>query len=129
MTQKKENQRVIRINERGYIINAFKGRLGWSYLPRLTKFVFPFIGYLFDEEKSEDDIAEQLMLILTGDNAKEVEQLVFEMVEHIQVDGANIDFDFEFAQSYDSLILLFIEVIKLNYFESFQRLATNLPKA
>ena len=129
MTQKKENQKVIRINERGYIINAFKGRLGWSYLPRLTKFVFPFIGYFFNEEKGEEDVAEQLMLILTGENSKEVEQLVFEMVEHIQVDGTNIDFDFEFSQSYDTLILLFIEVLKLNYFESFQRLVTNLPKS
>lgn len=128
MSNKKENQKVIRINDRGYIINAFKGRMGWSYLPRLTKYVFPFIGYMFNESVSEDDIVEQLMDILTGENAKEVEQLVFDMVELIQVDGSNIDFDFEFEQSYDTLILLFIEVIKLNYFDSFQRLVTNLPK-
>lgn len=128
MSNKKENQKVVRINDRGYIINAFKGRMGWSYLPRLTKYVFPFIGYMFNESVSEDDIVEQLMDILTGENAKEVEQLVFDMVELIQVDGSNIDFDFEFAQSYDTLILLFIEVIKLNYFDSFQRLVTNLPK-
>lgn len=128
MSNKKENQKVVRINDRGYIINAFKGRMGWSYLPRLTKYVFPFIGYMFNESVSEDDIVEQLMDILTGENAKEVEQLVFDMVELIQVDGSNIDFDFEFEQSYDTLILLFIEVIKLNYFDSFQRLVTNLPK-
>lgn len=128
MSNKKENQKVVRINDRGYIINAFKGRMGWSYLPRLTKYVFPFIGYMFNESVSEDDIVEQLMGILTGENAKEVEQLVFDMVELIQVDGSNIDFDFEFEQSYDTLILLFIEVIKLNYFDSFQRLVTNLPK-
>lgn len=128
MSNKKESQKVVRINDRGYIINAFKGRMGWSYLPRLTKYVFPFIGYMFNETVSEDDIVEQLMDILTGENAKEVEQLVFDMVELIQVDGSNIDFDFEFEQSYDTLILLFIEVIKLNYFDSFQRLVTNLPK-
>lgn len=128
MSDKKESQKVVRINDRGYIINAFKGRMGWSYLPRLTKYVFPFIGYMFNESVSEDDIVEQLMGILTGENAKEVEQLVFDMVELIQVDGSNIDFDFEFSQSYDTLILLFIEVIKLNYFDSFQRLVTNLPK-
>lgn len=128
MSNKKESQKVVRINDRGYIINAFKGRMGWSYLPRLTKYVFPFIGYMFNESVSEDDIVEQLMDILTGENAKEVEQLVFDMVELIQVDGSNIDFDFEFEQSYDTLILLFIEVIKLNYFDSFQRLVTNLPK-
>lgn len=128
MSNKKESQKVVRINDRGYIINAFKGRMGWSYLPRLTKYVFPFIGYMFNESVNEDDIVEQLMSILTGENAKEVEQLVFDMVEMIQVDGSNIDFDFEFEQSYDTLILLFIEVIKLNYFDSFQRLVTNLPK-
>ena len=128
MTQKKETQKVVRINDRAYIINAFKGREGWAYLPRLTKFVFPFVGYFFNEEKSEDDIAEQLMLNLSGENAKEVTDIVFEMLEHVQVDGSSIDFDFEFAQSYDALILLFIEVVKMNYFDSFQRLVTNLPK-
>ena len=124
---KVSNQKIIRLNDRGYIINAFKGRLGWSYLPRLTKYIFPFIGYMFDENK-EGDIANELMGILSGDNAKEVEQLVLDMIEHIQVDGSAIDVDFEFSQSYDTLILLFIEVIKLKYFESFQRLVTSLPK-
>lgn len=128
MTAKKENQKIVRLNERAYIINAFKGRLGWSYLPRLTKYVFPFIGFFLNEGYSEEDIIEQMMAILTGDNAKEVEQIVFDMVELVQVDGSNINFDFEFAQSYDTLILLFIEVIKLNYLDSFQRLVTNLPK-
>ena len=128
MTAKKENQKIVRLNERAYIINAFKGRLGWSYLPRLTKYVFPFIGFFLNEGYSEEDIIEQMMSILTGDNAKEVEQIVFDMVELVQVDGSNINFDFEFAQSYDTLILLFIEVIKLNYLDSFQRLVTNLPK-
>lgn len=128
MTQKKETQKVIRINDRAYIINAFKGREGWSYLPRLTKFVFPFAGYFFNEDKGDDDIAEQLMTLLSGENSKEVTNIVFDMIEHIQVDGSSIDFDFEFTQSYDTLVLLFIEVIKLNYLESFQRLVTNLPK-
>lgn len=125
---KSQNQKVVRINDKAYLINAFKGRIGWSYLPRLTKYVFPFIGYLFNEDKTEDDIAEQLMLILSGENAKEVENLVLELIEDVQVNGSSIDVDSEFSQSYDTLILLFIEVIKLNYFTSFQRLVTNLPK-
>lgn len=122
------NQKVVRLNDKAYLINAFKGRVGWSYLPRLTKYIFPFIGYMFNEDKTEDDIAQQLMLILSGDNAKEVENLVIELIEHVQVDGSTIDVDKEFAQSYDTLIMLFIEVLKLNYFDSFQRLVTNLPK-
>ena len=122
------NQKVVRLNDKAYLINAFKGRVGWSYLPRLTKYIFPFIGYMFNEDKAEDDIAAQLMLILSGDNAKEVENLVIEFIEHVQVDGSTIDVDKEFEQSYDTLIMLFIEVLKLNYFDSFQRLVTNLPK-
>lgn len=121
------NQKVVRLNDKAYLINAFKGRMGWSYLPRLTKYVFPFIGYMFNEGQ-DDDVAEKIMQILSGDNAKEVEAIVIELVEHVQVDGSSIDFDQEFAQGYDTLILLFIEVIKLNYLESFQRLVTNLPK-
>lgn len=124
------NQKVVRINDKGYLINAFKGREGWAFLPRLTKYVFPFIGYMFDERKEfdEDSLVESLMTLLTGDNAKEVEQIVIDMVESVEVDGSKIDFDKEFSQGYDALILLFVEVIKLNYLDSFQRLVTNLPK-
>lgn len=124
------NQKVVRINDKGYLINAFRGREGWAFLPRLTKYVFPFIGYMFDESKefNEDSLVESLMTLLTGDNAKEVEQIVIDMVESVEVDGSKIDFDKEFSQGYDALILLFVEVIKLNYLDSFQRLVTNLPK-
>lgn len=124
------NQKVVRINDKGYLINAFKGREGWAFLPRLTKYVFPFIGYMFDESKKfdEDSLVENLMSLLTGDNAKEVVQIVIDMVENVEVDGSKIDFDKEFAQGYDALILLFVEVVKLNYLDSFQRLVTNLPK-
>lgn len=124
------NQKVVRINDKGYLINAFKGREGWAFLPRLTKYVFPFIGYMFNEGKEldEDSLVESLMTLLTGDNAKEVEQIVIDMVESVEVDGSKIDFDKEFSQGYDALILLFVEVVKLNYLDSFQRLVTNLPK-
>ena len=124
------NQKVVRINDKGYLINAFRGREGWAFLPRLTKYVFPFIGYMFNEGKEldEDALVESLMTLLTGDNAKEVEQIVIDMVESVEVDGSKIDFDKEFSQGYDALILLFAEVVKLNYLDSFQRLVTNLPK-
>lgn len=125
---KVQNQKVVRLNDKAYMINAFKGLTGWSYLPRLTKYVFPFIGFMLNEGKGDEEVVEQLVTLLTGENAKEVEQLIIDMVSDIQVDNSRIDFDNEFAQNYDSLILLFIEVIKLNYLESFQRLVTNLPK-
>ena len=125
---KVQNQKVVRLNDKAYMLNAFKGLTGWSYLPRLTKYVFPFIGFMINEGKGDEEVVEQLVNLLTGENAKEVEQLIIDMVSDIQVDNSRIDFDNEFAQNYDSLILLFVEVIKLNYLESFQRLVTNLPK-
>lgn len=125
---KVQNQKVVRLNDKAYMINAFKGLTGWSYLPRLTKYVFPFIGFMINEGKGDEEVVEQLVNLLTGENAKEVEQLIIDMVSDIQVDNSRIDFDNEFTQNYDSLISLFVEVIKLNYLESFQRLVTNLPK-
>ena len=125
---KVQNQKVVRLNDKAYMINAFKGLTGWSYLPRLTKYVFPFIGFMLNDGKGDEEVVEQLVNLLTGENAKEVEQLIIDMVSDIQVDNSRIDFDNEFAQNYDSLILLFVEVIKLNYLDSFQRLVTNLPK-
>ena len=125
---KVQNQKVVRLNDKAYMINAFKGLTGWSYLPRLTKYVFPFIGFMLNEGKGDEEVVEQLVNLLTGENAKEVEQLIIDMVADVQVNNSRIDFDNEFAQNYDSLILLFVEVIKLNYLESFQRLVTNLPK-
>ena len=123
-----KNQKVVRINDKAYLINAFKGRMGWSFLPRLTKYIFPFITFVFNSEGSEEDAIPAIMELLSGENAKEVEQLIIDIVENVQVDGMDIDFNDEFAQNYDALILLVVEVIKLNYFDSFQRLVTNLPK-
>ena len=125
---KVQSQKVIRLNDKAYMINAFKGLTGWSYLPRLTKYVFPFIGFMFNEGKGDEEVVDQMVSLLTGENAKEVEQLIIDMVSDVQVNNSSIDFDNEFTQNYDSLILLFVEVVKLNYLDSFQRLVTNLPK-
>lgn len=125
---KVQSQKVVRLNDKAYMINAYKGLTGWSYLPRLTKYVFPFIGFMFNEGKGDEEVVDQLVTLLTGENAKEVEQLIIDMVSDVQVNNSSIDFDNEFTQNYDSLILLFVEVVKLNYLDSFQRLVTNLPK-
>lgn len=126
--KKPSNQKIVKINDKAYLINAFKGIKGWSYLPRLTKYVFPLIGFMFDEGRGEVEVMDEAIKLLSGDNANEVINLIQDLVADVQVDGSVIDFDFEFAQKYDTLILLVIEVIKLNYFDSFQRLVTNLPK-
>ena len=123
------SQHIERINNKAYVINSFKGREGWSYLPRLTKYVFPFIGFLFNENKDDSEIISQLIGLLSDENQKEVEQLLVDLVSNVEVDNMKIDFDKEFAENYDAFLLLVIQVIKLNYLESFQRLVTNLPKA
>lgn len=123
------SQHIERINNKAYVINSFKGREGWSYLPRLTKYVFPFIGFMFNENKDDSEIISQLTGLLSNENQKEVEQLLVDLVANVEVDNMKIDFDKEFAENYDAFLLLVIQVIKLNYLESFQRLVTNLPKA
>ena len=123
------SQHIERINNKAYVINSFKGREGWSYLPRLTKYVFPFIGFMFNENKDDSEIISQLIGLLSDENQKEVEQLLVDLVSNVEVDNMKIDFDKEFAENYDAFLLLVIQVIKLNYLESFQRLVTNFPKA
>lgn len=123
------SQHIERINNKAYVINSFKGREGWSYLPRLTKYVFPFIGFMFNENKDDSEIISQLIDLLSDENQKEVEQLLVDLVSNVEVDNMKIDFDKEFAENYDAFLLLVIQVIKLNYLESFRRLVTNLPKA
>ena len=122
--QKTSKQTIITVNERTYIINAFKGLKGWSYLPRLTKYIFPFVGFIFNQDSTDDDVIATLVSLLSGENAKEVEQLIIEMVSDVNVDGSRVDFDTEFAQNYDALLKLVVEVLKLNYQDSFQRLVT-----
>ena len=122
--QKTSKQTIITINERTYIVNAFKGLKGWSYLPRLTKYIFPFVGFIFNQDSTDDDVIATLVSLLSGENAKEVEQLIIEMVSDVNVDGSRVDFDTEFAQNYDALLKLVVEVLKLNYQDSFQRLVT-----
>ena len=123
------SQHIERINNKAYVINSFKGREGWSYLPRLTKYVFPFIGFMFNENKDDSEIISQLIGLLSDENQKEVEQLLVDLVSNVEVDNMKIDFDKEFAENYDAFLLLVIQVIKLNYHGSFQRLVTNLQKA
>ena len=123
------SQHIERINNKAYVINSFKGREGSSYLPRLTKYVFPFIGFMFNENKDDSEIISQLIGLLSDENQKEVEQLLVDLVSNVEVDNMKIDFDKEFAENYDAFLLLVIQVIKLNYLGSFQRLVTNLPKA
>ena len=122
-------QHIEKINGKAYVINKVKGREGWSYLPRLTKYAFPFVGFFVSDGVDEGEIIAQLVQLLNTENQKEVEQLLIDLVSSVEVDNTKIDFDTEFSGNYDTLFMLVLQVIKLNYLESFNRLVTNLPKA
>lgn len=113
------------INDRTYVINSFRGEKGWEFLPRLSKYIFPFIGLLGGDELTDEQAGESLMRLLEGDNAKEISSIVKELVADVEVGGMKINFNEEFSENYDALLILALEVIKLNYAKSFQRLVTN----
>ena len=120
------DQAHIDIDGRTYIIDAFKGREGWKYLPKIIKFIMPIVEAVggaenLDESKAISSIAG----LLVGEAADEVFSLVQDLMSNVSVDGRKVNFDTEFAQRYDILLKLVLEVLKLNYLESFQRLVTN----
>lgn len=123
----KTKQVIKTINDRSYVINAFRGEKGWEFLPRVAKYIFPFIGLMGGgEEMTEEEAGKNLMLLLEGENAKELSLLVKELIADVEVGGMRINFNEEFEENYDAILILTIEVIKLNYAKSFQRLVTNL---
>lgn len=113
------------INDRTYVINSFRGEKGWEFLPRLSKYIFPFIGLLGGEGLTDEQAGESLSRLLEGENSREISILVKELVSDVEVGGMKINFNEEFSENYDAIIILAIEVIKLNYAKSFQRLVTN----
>ncbi|QEP53215.1 hypothetical protein BS46_gp33 [Acinetobacter phage BS46] len=113
------------INDRTYVINSFRGEKGWEFLPRLSKYIFPFIGFLGGEELTDEQAGESLSRLLEGENSREISILIKELVSDVEVGGMKINFNEEFSENYDALLILALEVIKLNYAKSFQRLVTN----
>lgn len=121
-----QTKQVIKtINDRTYVINSFRGEKGWEFLPRLSKYIFPFIGLLGGEELTDEQAGESLSRLLEGENSREISILVKELVADVEVGGMKINFNEEFSENYDALLILALEVIKLNYAKSFQRLVTN----
>lgn len=119
------DQAHIDIDGRTYIIDAFKGREGWKYLPKIIKFIMPIVEAVGGAENLDESKAiSSISGLLVGEAADEVFSLVQDLMSNVSVDGRKVNFDTEFAQRYDILLKLVLEVLKLNYLESFQRLAT-----
>lgn len=119
-------QFILKANDKSYLINSFRGLKGMKLLTKVSKYIVPFVTFFTDQSISDDFIISEITTLLDGDNAEQVFNLIVELVAEVTVDGMVINFDTEFECNYDTLFKLVYEVLKLNYFESFQKLVTNL---
>lgn len=120
-----KKQLIKPLNNKTYIIDAFRGTQGFLLLTRVTKYIFPFLKFWGNPDVEDATVIAELSALLSGENASEVFSIIVELMESVTVDGSKINFDTEFEQNYDTLFKLTYEVLKLNYLESFQRLVTN----
>lgn len=118
-------QQITQLNDKTYIIDAFRGKQGFMLLTRVTKYVFPFLKFWGNPDVEDETVVSELSLLLAGENASEVFDIIVELMDAVTVNGSKVNFDVEFEQNYDTLLKLTYEVLKLNYLESFQRLVTN----
>lgn len=118
-------QQITQLNDKTYIIDAFRGKQGFMLLTRVTKYVFPFLKFWGNPNVEDETVVSELSSLLAGGNASEVFDIIVELMDAVTVNGSKINFDVEFEQNYDTLMKLTYEVLKLNYLESFQRLVTN----
>lgn len=132
MSEENTTQKIVVIDDRRYVINAFKGLEGWKHMPVLASIVFPMLSGmsgLFTEEgelseDQEDQAIEKIGELLSGENSEKLTKLFVELTKGIQRDNQTIDFDREFSQNYHILFKLVFEVLKLNYYGSLQKLGT-----
>ena len=118
-------QQITQLNDKTYIIDAFRGKQGFMLLTRVTKYVFPFLKFWGNPDVEDETVVSELSSLLAGENASEVFDIIVELMDAVTVNGSKINFDVESEQNYDTLLKLTYEVLKLNYLESFQRLVTN----
>ena len=118
-------QQITQLNDKTYIIDAFRGKQGFMLLTRVTKYVFPFLKFWGNPDVEDETVVSELSSLLAGENASEVFDIIVELMDAVTVNGSKVNFDVEFEQNYDTLLTLTYEVLKLNYLESFQRLVTN----
>ena len=118
-------QQITQLNDKTYIIDAFRGKQGFMLLTRVTKYIFPFLKFWGNPDVEDETVVSELSSLLAGENASEVFDIIVELMDAVTVNGSKVNFDVEFEQNYDTLLKLAYEVLKLNYLESFQRLVTN----
>ena len=119
------NQKIVNINDRAYIIDAFVGTKGFSILARLSKYATPIIAALAEKGEGEEIDLSPALQTLFFEGTEDFVKLVFDLIQDVNVDGQKINIDKEFKQNYIALLTLAAEVIKLNYNDVFQKLGMN----
>ncbi len=118
-------QQITQLNDKTYIIDAFRGKQGFMLLTRVTKYVFPFLKFWGNPDVEDETVVSELSSLLAGENASEVFDIIVELMDAVTVNGSKVNLDVEFEQNFDTLYTLTYEDLTLNYLESFQRLVTN----
>lgn len=121
----------VKINNKAYIINPFKGIKGFKIQAKLLKIVSSGIGALGTgsengDEPEIDNLMAGIKLLLTENDVDDIFKLIEEIISDTQTLDGSIDFDKEFSQNYLALFELIKEIILFNYKDVFQKLGISV---
>lgn len=123
-------QKIVTIENSTYIINPFRGVKGLRLLQRVSKHLLPlWTAYLASDGESmvaDAEFISQLQDLLLKDDSDSLSQLLLDLVEDVEVNGSKIDPDKEFECAYERIFTLAFHVLQVNYYGTFQKLATSL---
>lgn len=123
--------KVVEINEKKYIIEAFGGVKGFKIKQKLVKLLAPALeAFKSSKETDSDDqslmlIADAVQSVLETTEDDGIFNLLTELMTAVKTENGSIDFNEEFKQNYVSLYKLAKEVIMYNYQDVFQALGMN----
>lgn len=117
----------VTINGSTFSIEHFGGKKGIPLMRRVIQLVSPVL-HVFYQAHQENDVP-----VMLGCAAEVIGHFEDDLIENILAnttkDKYMINIDRDFADEYDTLILLILEVIKFNWGKSFTRLLASAPSA
>ena len=78
-------QQITQLNDKTYIIDAFRGKQGFMLLTRVTKYVFPFLKFWGNPDVEDETVVSELSSLLAGENASEVFDIIVELMDAVTV--------------------------------------------